>query len=299
MFEQKSAREVLKYSPVIGVMTNSLDMNAFAMMLHLGEKFLISVNAGVVLRVTVSAYRLAGFQDGELGKNVVNASSRFSPGQDFPLPVDPERRKRALRCAMYATVAIFCHEIAHCFRGHLGKSKMRLNEEFLGSAGEVGRAADEVRSAMEFDADEFSGRFLTDIFFQKQKERGDLLHDADRVAEFESIAAGVLIALCLTRKSSIYLSGVTRAFVILIGVLTSCASAGTRDGQRPMKYLNDLLERLQAEMTAAGVEMNDSGVTMLDEKEELKRNMDVRDEAVASWLSNRPDWGGRGKPEQE
>lgn len=296
MFEQPSAVAVLKRSPVIGVMTDSLDMNGFAMMLHLGEKYLISLNAGVMLRVTVSAYRLFGYREQQLGRQFMIGSARIWPNTTFPLPVDTTLRKELLRSAMYATIAIFSHEIAHCFRGHLGKSKMKLTEEFSAAPSNPEGRADDVRLAMEVDADEFSGRFLTDIFFRGSKGRGDFLLDINRKAEFESVATGVLLALSFAPKSRFYLSGKTRTFLILSGLLLACGNGGPGDGRTSAQYLLSLIDRLSDEMVAAGIEVCNRDVTIADERTELARALDARSAHLQSWLNNRPDWGGRGAP---
>lgn len=290
MFEQKSAKTILRNSPVLGVMTDSLHMNAFATMLHCGEKFLVAVNAGVMLRATVSAYRLFGYREHKLGGPVVCGSSRFSNEEEFHIPLKVLRRKEALRCAMYATVAIFCHEIAHCFRGHLGTSKMRLSEDYLGAAHGTDRAGVAARRAMEVDADQMAGQFLTDIFFPMHKKNGDLLDSSDSKARFDSLATGVLLALSLTHRSEIYFSGHSRAYLMLGGLLTRCASSKSNAGPSATKYLVCLLDGLVAEMSAAGIPPNDGGILFTDEYEQLKRDIEALNTLAPSWLKNRPDW---------
>lgn len=291
MFEQSSAKSVLRDSPVLGVMTDSLEMNAFADMLHHGEKFVVAVNAGVMLRATVSAYRLFGYREHQLGGMVGRGVSRFSNGEAFLLPLDLGRRKDALRCAMYATVAIFCHEIAHCFRGHLGASKMRLSEGGLDAAHRRDALCVAERRAMEVDADEMAGAFLTDIFFAEHKEDGDLLVSQQGKLRFESLAAGVLLALSQTHRSEIYFSGHARAYIMLGGLLTKCASIRARAGESPAEYLTGVLDGLVSQMRAAGIPPNDGGILFRDEYLSLMNDIDVRNGCVSSWLRNRPDWG--------
>ena len=289
MFEQKSAKSILRNSPVLGVMTNSLQMNAFADMLHHGEKFLVALNAGVMLRVTVSAYRLFGFRERELGGMVGNGMSCFSDDESFPIPLVLDRRKEALRCAMYATVAIFCHEIAHCFRGHLGASKMRLSEDYSESLYMEPSNFSE-RRAMELDADEMAGEFLTDIFFGQHKENGDLLVSTDSKVRFDSLATGALLALSLTHRSDVYLSGHTRAYVMLGGLLTKCAAMKSPTGQSSSEYLTALLDRIVSQMNAAGIPPNDGNVTFAEEYPLLVNDLNVLSALRSSWLANRPDW---------
>ena len=290
-FEQPTAKTLLKDAPVVGVMTDALYVNGRASRLHTGEpKHYVNVTAGTMLTGMVSIYRLIGNQTLRLlgPKAVQDATSSYHNGDIFPIPRSLEIRKQALRCAIYGTIAVFCHELAHVFRGHTTYLSSKLSLDYLEETSSASsNAVTRVRRLMEVDADEFAGKFIADILFPKFVSNRTLLDDREGTRRFLNVAAGVLaLYLGFGEGDNVYYSGSVRAYVVLGSLLQRCSNDSESSA-----WLLEQIEDIQSDMMKAEL-VDASNVKLdLDELDDLlKVTIPARNAIAADWINLRP-WG--------
>ncbi len=288
LFKKRTVRKFLKHQPIVGVMSNSLAVNGLAGRLHNGEsKHYVNVTAGTMLQGTVALYRLFGDQTFQQngGLEVLDATSCFYQDESFHIPKNLAIRKYAMECATYGALAVFCHELAHVFRGHTSLMSSKLGIGMLDeTALPTSSTHIDLRRLIEIDADDFAGKFLADILFPTFLKNRDLLTDKDGTNKFLQVSAGVLaLYLGFGTGNSVYYSGFVRANLVLSSLLLRCSN-----DKSSASWLRGQIAQIQKDMISAKLISNNHIANYDHEIHDLINTaMPERDKQQKEWLHYR------------
>ena len=222
LFESPAVLTTLSKAPLVGVMTDSLGVNGISGQLRTSRKCYLSITAGTFLKGLIALYRMEGTRQVSIGGAVLQAQSILFPGETFAIPHEVDARYDAMRCAMYGTLAVFCHELAHLFRGHCAFLRQTWGldsylEHSNAPSGEI-----QVRRMMEIDADDTSGSFLAQLLFADRRTDGKLLESPTDLERFRQLVRGVCALYTGFEANQIYMSGAARAFLVSTRLAMDC-----------------------------------------------------------------------------
>lgn len=298
-FESSAVEKKLKPWRVLGFMSDSLEANGIAGVLHDDDEKVqfINVTAGAYFHTLYSAYHLLSDKRVEPslpmpGKYITGHAAKLF-NIELNIPLAPERRKLALRYALAALRVTFFHELAHIFRGHLVYLR-RIDGTGNGAIVEASPSVlknsptiDIRRRALETDADDFSGRFMATAFFRDFKNPDLTLANPNFRARANEVLAGVVLMYSWYAESEGYHNGSLRAYWVLSSMF---AELGL-DMKASAQWTQPRVSGLQTLMSEFGLIQPDVGflsevkVTELIQDTEYYRRSNMNE-----WLKCRP-WG--------
>ncbi len=295
-FESRAVENQLKPWSVLGFMSDSLEPNGLAGVLHsVGDRVqFINITSGTFLHALFSAYHLLSDKAFEPALpspgQFIEASADAAFGFPNPVhvPIAIERRDRAVKFAVTALRVIFFHELAHVLRGHA----IYVTSNGSSSAGDVLvesgppkpesiQSVDVRRRALETDADDFSGRFMAKEFF-REFAPGDLtLTNTKFAAKAFEVLVGVVLTYSAFAKSEGYHSGSLRAY-ILLGAMFEELGLDTKVSAKWTFQRVDALQQLMIDNTLLHASAN---VLNADEAKALQvETLTYRDANMLDWL---------------
>ncbi|MET4677716.1 MULTISPECIES: hypothetical protein [unclassified Luteibacter] len=291
IFSNSDALKLLNSSPIIGVMSDRMSANGRAGILGgLWPKHFINVTVGSLLQGLVSLHRLYGHQGLQLlGPEFSRtATSRYYENKPFQIAINRNITQQVVLGASYGMLAVFSHELAHVLRGHTFFSKKHMSEKRIDEVVPAPISkGNSVRRVMEFDADDYAGKFLAGFLFRDFMEARNLLESEDGMRRFLFVAAGVSsLFLTFGARTTDYYSGPIRAYVVLGSLLKSCSK-----DPGAVRWLDEQLGEMTADMIAAETIRPEEAVLRLDEMQEiLEKVIPDRTRMENDWVSLRP-WG--------
>lgn len=305
-FESRNVESRLKPWSIIGFMSDSLDPNGLAAVLHdeTTDVQYINVTAGAFFHTLYSAYHLVSDRRFEpnlpLPGQFIEARAERLFEVNIRIPSSIERRKLATRFAIAALRVTFFHELAHIFRGHavyMRKLNVTQVHEGIAEAGSPNSKMllniDLRRRALETDADDFSGRFMAQQFFQDLPREGLTFESKEFRDRAFQVLVGVVLMYSWFAESDGYHSGSLRAYMVLGSMF---AELGL-DVKFAAKWTTHQVDNLQKLMVESGL-MKSLALVSVDPvqfRDLIERTIEYRETHMRDWLQYRP-WGYEGGP---
>lgn len=273
-----------------GFLTDSPDTNGLAWRVQLGEEtYGVSVTVGTLIETVTSAYRLLCLPAVEPGVAVggtLNASSEWLGIPEFSIPGSKQRRDIGVRYASYGLYAVFLHELAHVFRGHLnafgeGDPHFALDEQHVPSTFEQKR----LRLYVETDADQIAGRMLAKLTL-KPYLGNDLLGSPEgRQTAFDLLVGVTLTFSGFPAVKDCYHSGVLRAFVFMGALMQECGV----EQKQGARWLEERVSAIHELMHKCGILDEYAPKYSAQEAQELVHStLPAMLQAQREWLDRRP-----------
>jgi hypothetical protein len=290
-FQSHAVTERLKPVRLLGFMTESLEVNGCAFALRPEDHVhSISVTFGSFLDSLFTAYRLLSERGiwSNLPFGGVKEGVILATGKSLPLPADKPRRELAARLAQRALLATFLHEMAHILRGHTHYLSLMHGLDVFDEKNSSGLTAQGVseRILLEIDADDFTGRFLADVFLRPWPTPELLMADPVGKNLVQEIMTSVAMTFCQFDASpGRYPVGFLRAEWVLFGMFS-------HKGFLPKQLAALVLSHVEQIRQA----LVDLGLcTRPDEQGDLAARMEffkhlepARETRIRDWLSYRP-----------
>lgn len=290
-FQSRAVTERLKPVRLVGFMTESQDVNGCAFALRPEEHVhAISVTFGSFLDSLFTAYRLLSERGvwSTLPYEGVTEGVITATGKALPMPTDKPRRELAARLAQHALLATFLHEMAHVLRGHTHYLSMIHGLEIFDEKNPSGLPAHGVseRILLEIDADDFTGRFLSDVYLRQWPSPAELMADPVGKNLVQEIMTAVAMTFCQFEASpGRYPPGFLRAEWVLFGMFS-------HKGFPPKELASLVLshvEQIRQALVDIGLcprpdEQTDLGARV----QFFKRLEPARETRIRDWLSYRP-----------
>lgn len=291
LFQSKAVAERLKPVQLVGFMTDSQDVNGCAFALRPEEHVhAISVTFGSFLDSLFTAYRLLSERSvwSTLPFEGVTDGVIIGTGKTLPMPSDRPRRELAARLAQHALFATFLHEMAHILRGHTHYLSMIHGLEVFDEKNPSGLPAHGVseRILLEIDADDFTGRFLSDVYLRPWPTPAALMADPVGKNLVQEVMTAVAMTFCQFEASpGRYPPGFLRAEWVLFGMFSHKGF--------PPKELAPLVlshvEQIRQVLVDLGLCAPPDEKTDLETRMQFfKRLEPAREARIRDWLSHRP-----------
>ena len=285
-----SAWRLFRPGHLCGFLTDSPDTNGLAWRVQLGEEtYGVAVTVGTLIGTVTSAYRLLCLPAVEPNVAVggtLNASSEWLGIPEFSIPGSKQRRDVGVRYASYGLYAVFLHELAHVFRGHLnyiveGDPHFSLDEQHVPSTFEQKR----LRLYVETDADEIAGRMLAKLAL-KPHLGNDLLGSPEgRQTAFDLLVGVTLTFSGFRAVKDCYHSGVLRAYVFMGALMQECGV----EQKHGARWLEERVSAVQELMHKCGILDEDAPKYSAQEAQELLHStLPAMRQAQLEWLDRRP-----------
>lgn len=273
-----------------GFLTDSPSTNGLAWRVQPGEEaYGIAVTAGTLIGTVISAYRLLCLPALEPAIAVggsINASSDWLGIPEFAIPGSSQRRDIGIRYASYGLYAVFLHELAHVFRGHLkyvvqDDLHFSLDEQHVPSTPEQKR----LRLYVETDADEVAGRMLAKLAL-KPYLGGDLLSSEEgRQTAFDLLVGVTLTFSGFRPQKDCYHSGALRAYIFMGAVMEECG-VDRKQGARWLEERVSVIQELMHKCEILGEDV--PKYTAQEASELLHSTLPGIRSAEREWLDSRP-----------
>lgn len=303
-FESWNVESRLRPWSVIGFMSDSLDPNGLAAVLHDESEDVqyINVTAGAFFHTLYSAYHLVSDQRFEptlpLPGQFTEARADSLFGVNIRIPSSGERRKLATRFAVAALRITFFHELAHILRGHavlMCRSIAKQSHEGIAEVSPLNSPlpliVDLRRRALETDADDFSGRFMARQFFQ-DFTRAELTFENKKFRDRAfQVLVGVVLMYSWFAESDGYHSGSLRAYLVLGSMFIELGL----DVKITAKWTTDRVDALQRLMVDGGLmkSLSSLSIDSIQVSELNEKTIEYREAHMHEWLQYRP-WGFEG-----
>lgn len=303
-FESRAVENRLKPWSVLGFMSDSLDPNGLAAVLHDESDNVqyLNVTAGAFFHTLYCAYHLLSdsrFEpDLPLRGQFIEARAERLFRVNIRIPSSVERRRLATKFAIAALRVTYFHELAHLLRGHtvyVRRSNATQAHEAItevsATEGSMPINVDLRRRALETDADDFSGRFMARQFFQ-DFTREELTFEGKKFRDRAfQVLVGVVLMYSWFVESDGYHSGSLRSYVVLGSMFTELGF----DVKFTAKWTTARVGALQQLMVEGGL-INSMGSLSIDSaqfRDLAEKTLEYREAHVHEWLQYRP-WGRDG-----
>jgi hypothetical protein len=290
-FQSKAVTARLKPVQLLGFMTDSPDVNGCAFALRPEEHVhAISVTFGSFLDSLFTAYRLLSERGvwSTLPFEGVTEGVIIATGKSLPMPSDKPRRELAVRLAQRALLATFLHEMAHILRGHTHYLSMIQGLDVFDEKNPSGLPAHGVneRILLEIDADDFAGRFLSDVYLRQWPTPELLMADPAGKNLVQEIMTAVAMTFCqFDASSGRYLPGFLRAEWVLFGMFS-------HKGFPPKELATLILshvEQIRQALVDLGLATRPNELADLEARMQFVKTLGpARESRVRDWLSYRP-----------
>jgi len=284
------AWKLLSPARLCGFLTDSPDTNGLAWRIQPGEEtYGIAVTVGTLIRTVTSAYRLLclpAFEPHIAVGGTINASSEWLDIPEFPIPRSEQRRDMGVRYASYGLYAVFLHELAHVFRGHINcivknDPHFSLDERHVPNAPDQKR----LRLYIETDADVTAGRMLAKLALKPFLGSDPLSSIEGRQTMFDLLVSVTLTYSGFPAVKDCYHSGAMRAFIFMGALMDECGTERKHSAQ----WLEARVSAIQELMHRCGILGEEAPKYSAQEAQELVHStLPAMLQAQPQWLDVRP-----------
>jgi hypothetical protein len=256
MFGNKQAAHALLPWRVFGFITDASRVNGLATRLFdpKAQAYYLGISAGALVQPYLMHARLAAQASyfPEIPETGARRAVQLEDGTGISLAWS--RHMLATTLARVSAYLVFFHELAHILRGHIA----HINDDGAIEAPHVldaplvdGEVLDLARRSLETDADFQAGIWLGEFFINRPHQLKALGRDA--AEQLPRIMMAVLVTFHRFGATARYHDGVSRAYVVLAGILSTQPGGA----QGAAAFAVPMMDEFIGTMQEAGVQVDD------------------------------------------